>query len=131
MTAQEELFLFAIGMVNFLALLLGLTTLLSIARQVRIRLSRQFVPTSAPSAEMAAAEDDTVPALGLVDSAPTKPSSTALEELRSTMRTASSEPVTFFIEPDAGPTHQQRTIQRLIEYLKEESSKTAAPVSPV
>jgi hypothetical protein len=128
-STQEELALLAIGMVTFLAALLALTVFLSFARKLRIRLSRRLMP--APSSEISTWSDDTVPAFRWADPAPTKPSTGTLEEYRSFMRNASSEPVTLFIEPDAGPTRQQRTVQRLIDYLKEESSKTAAPASPV
>lgn len=129
MSTYEELYLLAIGMVNFLAVLLGLTALLSIARKVRVRLSRRFAP--ALSSVIPGGGDDTVPAFRWADPAPTKPSHGTLEEYRSRIQNASSDPVSFFIEPDPGPTRQQRTVQRLIDYLKEESTKTAAPASPV
>jgi hypothetical protein len=126
-STHEELSLLAIGMVNFLAVLLGLTALLSIARKLRVRLSRRHA--SVPSSGIPAWGDDTVPAFRWVDLAPTKPSNGTFEEYRSRIKNAGSDPVTFVIEPDTGPTRQQRTVQRLIDYLKEESSKTAAPAS--
>jgi hypothetical protein len=45
------------------------------------------------------------------------------------LRGAVSNPVTLSIEPEAGPSQQQRTVQRLIAYLKEESTKAATPAS--
>jgi hypothetical protein len=110
-------------MVSFLAMLLGLTALLSIARQVRLRLAHYAAQPVANAA------DDTLPAPQFADAAPTKPSAVMLEQVRTAVRDAASDPVTLVIEPDSGPTRQQRTVQRLIEYLKEESA--AAPVSPV
>lgn len=136
MTTQHELFLLAVGMVNFLAMLLGLTAFLSIARQLRIRLTRPSAAGPGLPVTASMREDDNlpsllvVPALHVLDAAPTKPSDAALEQFRAAMRESSSEPLTLSIVPDVGPTRQQRAVQRLIDYLKEESSKATAPVSP-
>lgn len=122
---NAELFLLTIGLVGFLVVLIGLTALLSIARQVRIQLMTHTVITSA---SIAATGEDTLPASPLLGAAPAAP---APEKLRQAVRAAASDPVTLSIEPESGPTRQQRAVQRLIDRLKEESARAAAPVSPV
>lgn len=134
MTTQDELLLLSLGMVSFLAVLLGLTAFLSIARQVRLWLGYRQAFTS-PSHLAPVVNDDThpsllvVPALVVEDASPTRPSEATRRELRAMLRGAIANPVTLSIEPEAGPTQQQRTVQRLIEYLKEESAKVPTPAS--
>ena len=126
--------LLALTMVSFLAVLLGLTAFLSIARQVRLWLGYRLASAS-PSHVARVLNDDThpsllvVPALVVEDAAPTRPSEATRRELRAMLRGAISNPVTLSIEPEAGPSQQQRTVQRLIEYLKEESAKAPSPAS--
>ena len=119
--------LLTIWLVSFLALLVGLTALLSLARQVRTRLPRRAVIIEVESA----IEDVTLPHWAAEDTKPAVPSDAALEKLRQAVRANAADPVTLSIEPESGPTRQQRTVQRLIEFLKEESAKAPAPVSPV
>jgi hypothetical protein len=133
-TIQDELFLLAVGMVNFLVVLLGLTAFLSIARQVRLWMG--YRPSSATESPIPrVVNDDTHPSLPVVpamlvkDAEPTRPSEATRRELRAMLRGAVSNPVTLSIEPEAGPSQQQRTVQRLIAYLKEESTKAATPAS--
>jgi hypothetical protein len=101
-TTNQELSIFASGMVNFLVLLVGLTAALSIARKLRIRQSRRLVVQ--PSSVRSNAGDETIPARRWADPSPTKPSYAALQEFRSAVRNAGSNPVNFFAEPDAGST---------------------------
>ena len=109
---RVELFLLAAGLSVFLLSLLWLTALLSIARQLRLRLlgrSREIgaVPAMSPRAE-----------------APTIPTMSA--SLRLALREAAPGDATLLIEPGSGPSAQQRTVQRLIAYLQEESAKPAS-----
>lgn len=127
MTLNTEMLLLTTWMVSFLGLLVGLTALLSLARQVRTRLPRRALDV----ADEPIVEEITLPRWSVEETKPTVPSDTALEKLRQAVRANASDPVTLAIEPESGPTRQQRTVQRLIEYLKEESTKAPAPVSPV
>lgn len=137
MLPNAEMLLFTAVMVSFLAALIGLTAVLSIARQLRIRLARRTsktlelapLPTLGPVTILV--EEDTQPTLPVMDLAPTKPSDAVLERMRAALRAAKAGSVTLAVEPESGPTQQQRAVQRLIEYLKEESTKSPAPVGPV
>jgi hypothetical protein len=127
MTLYAEMLLLTTWLVSFLAVLVGLTALLSIARQVRTRLPRRAVIIAVESP----VEDVTLPHWAVEETKPTVPSDAALEKLRKAVQANAADPVTLSIEPESGPTLQQRTVQRLIEYLKEESAKAPASVSPV
>lgn len=98
---DAELFLLTIAFVSFLAVLIGLTALLSIARQVRIQRMAHTVSTSV---SIAVAERDTPPAPPIVP---------ALEKPRQAMPVSASDAATLPIELESGPTHQQRPVQRL------------------
>jgi hypothetical protein len=127
MILNTELLFLTTGIVSFLTALVGLTALLSIARQVRTRLPRRAVSTGVEPI----VEDVTLPHWSVDETKPTVSPETGMEKLRLAVQANATAPVTLAIEPENGPTRQQRTVQRLIEYLKEESTKTPAPVSPV
>lgn len=101
--------------------------MLSLARQVRARLPHRAVSVALEPL----VEEVTLPHWSVNDTRPTVPSDAALEKLRQAVQANAADPVTLSIEPESGPTRQQRTVQRLIEYLKEESAKAPAPVSTV
>jgi ABC-type phosphate/phosphonate transport system substrate-binding protein len=72
-----------------------------------------------------------VPALPPVEPTPKFAFPTMPEMYRLPIREGAPDQIVIMIEPNPGPTVQQRNVQRLIDYLKEEAGRSHGIQSPV
>jgi hypothetical protein len=113
--------------IAFLASLIALIGVMSLLRQWRMR-QQQVSQAAAELAKPALVE--TVPP----PPAPITPPDTITKPIQLPIPEAYRLPaqdgeVVISIEPDSGPTRDQRNVQRLIEFLKTEMSKPAKQAS--
>lgn len=120
-----EAVIFALGVVGFAMCLLTLIAVLTFLRQRRAWKEHQADTHIRPPKSLSGA----IKEAGIIPPAPkvpVKPKPRPIPEpQRLPVHDATADQVVIQIEPAEGPTRDQRNIQRLIDFLKDESQRNA------
>jgi hypothetical protein len=112
--------------VVFVAALLGVVTFLSLLRRLRRRetLADIFAAFSDETRPMTAIEESQQFVPVKVDPKPAKQLPPLPNTAQLKTQTASTDHLLLAIEPLEGPTRDQRNVQKLIDFLKQETADT-------
>jgi hypothetical protein len=119
--------------VAFVAALFGVVALLSLLRRLRDRprqsVAEIFSPLSDETRPMSAIEDTQqfAPlAAHIIEPAPAVKRVPLPDRVRLPVQPGTPDQVVLSIEPNEGPTRDQRNVQKLIEFLKQETAEADA-----
>ena len=125
-----ETVVFVLGIGGFILCLLTLIAVLSFFRQRRAWKEHRADTLVRPPKDLAEAVKKRAVATPTPKSMPTAPSKphvkpAVAEHQRLPVREATPDQVVIQIDPPAGPSRDQQNVQRLIEFLKNESKNNA------